>query len=71
MPWEVRDGAVHGEDAVGRDEAKTRVFGGLELGFQVGHVAVFVAVAMRLTKPHAVDDAGVVQLIGNDRVFRA
>ena len=67
------DIAVHREHAVGGDhlEARARGVGGLKLCLQVRHVVVLVAIALRLAEPHAVDDAGVVELVGNDRVFGA
>ena len=70
---ELRDDAVHGEDAVGGDELEARAgrIGGFELRFEVGHVVVLVAVALRLAEAHAVDDGRVVQLIGDDGVFGA
>ena len=43
----------------------------LQLRFQVGHVAVAVAEALGLAQAHAVDDRGVVQGIGDDRVVFA
>jgi len=38
---------------------------------KVGHVAVGVAVALRLAQAHAVDDRGVVERVGDDRVLFA
>ena len=69
---EVRNVAVHGEHAVGRDQnflaaGFPRV---LELGFEILHVVVQIAVALGLAEAHAVDDGRVVQLIRNDRVLR-
>ena len=43
----------------------------LSLRLQVGHVVVLVAEPLGLAEPDAVDDAGVVQLVGDDGVFRA
>ena len=59
------------EDAVGRDhlEPSLRRVGLFQVRFEVRHVVVLVAIPLRLTEPHAVDDARVVQLIGNDGVF--
>lgn len=68
---ERRDVSVHGEDAVGDDEAAPRPGGFLELLLQVGHVAVGVAVALRLGQADAVDDRGVVEGVGDHRVLRA
>ena len=65
--------AVHREDAVGGDQLEARAgrVGRLELRLEVGHVGVPVAVALRLAEPDAVDDRGVVELVGDDRVLGA
>ena len=70
---EVRNVAVHGKNAVrcNDDPLAARLARARELDAQVGHVAVFIAVAVRLAQPHAVDDARVVQLVGDDGVVRA
>ena len=66
--------AVHGEDAIGDDDhAPGRVLLGARLDqfrFEVRHVPVGVAEALRLAEPDAVDNRGVVQGVGNDGVFR-
>ena len=41
------------------------------LRFEIGHVVVLVTKALRFAEPHAVDDAGVIQFVGNDRVLLA
>ena len=63
--------AVHREDAVGRDhlEAGAGGVGGLELRFEVVHVGIAVAVALRLAETDAVDDRGMVELVGDDGVL--
>src|SRR5262249_47121930 len=63
--------AVHGEDAVGGDELEPAVLALLQVSFQVAHVGVAVAEAPGLAQPDAVDDAGVVQLVGEDAVLVA
>ena len=67
------DVAVHGEDAVGGDHLEARAGVGCldELGLEVVHVHVGVAEALRLREAHAVDDAGVVELVRDDGVFGA
>ena len=67
---QVGDDAVHGEHAVGRDQAEAAVLGLLAAGLQRGHVVVGVAQAPRLAEPDAVDHRGVVEGIGDDRVLR-
>jgi hypothetical protein len=68
-----RDGAVHGEHAVGehQDVARAGFGGGLQLPAQVVQVVVRVAVALRLAQADAVDDGGVVQLVADDGVLLA
>ena len=67
---EVRDHAVHRERAVreNHDVLRSRGARFLQLRLEVRHVVVFVAVARRLAQAHAVDDRGVIELVGNDRV---
>ena len=67
------DDAVHREDAVGGDQLEARAgrVGRLQLRLEIGHVVVAVAVALRLAEADAVDDRGVVELVGNDRVLGA
>ena len=69
--WKVRDVAVHRKHAVRRDHFEARVACRLQLHFEVSHVIVFVALPLRFAEPDAVNDAGVIQLIRNDRVLRA
>ena len=64
--------AVHGKHAVGRNQnlfaaGRMRVF---QLGFEVFHVVVQIAVALGLAQAHAVDDGRVVQFVRNNRVLR-
>ena len=68
-----RDEAVHREHAVGGDQLGARAggIGGLQLLLQIGHVAVGVAEALGLAQADAVDDRGVVQRVGDDRVLFA
>ncbi len=68
---QVGDRAVHRENAVGRDETEARTFGRLQLRLEISHVAVLVTIALCFAEPHTVNDAGVIQLVGDDRVLRA
>ncbi len=68
---EVGDEAVHREDAVAGDEAGAGAGGGAQLFLEIGHVVVAVAMALGLAEAHAVDDRGVIQLVGNDRILGA
>ena len=67
---QVGDDAVHGKHAVGGDELDARAGGLFQPGAQIGHVVVLVAQALGLAQAHAVDDRGVVEFVGNDRVLR-
>src|SRR5690606_20579280 len=62
--------AVHRQHAVAGVHDLLRAVGARlpELLLQVGHVAVGVAVTLRLAQAHAVDDRGVVERVGDDRV---
>lgn len=68
---EIGNDAIHGEHAVGGNELQPGAgcVGGLELGFQIGHVVVLIAVPLGLAQADAVDDGGVVQLIADDSVL--
>ena len=66
---QVGDVPVHGEHAVGGDELDPAVLGLLQLGVEVVHVVVLVAEALGLAEADAVDDGGVVQLVGDDGVL--
>ena len=65
--------AIHREYAIGDDDdaAGTALARRLQLGFEVVHVAIGEAEALRLGEPDAVDDRGVVQGIGDDGVLLA
>ena len=78
MPFrQVADGrqvgqiAVHREHPVRGDQAVARIGRLLQLFFEVLHVVVGVAEALRAAKAHAVDDRRVVQRVGYDRVLLA
>src|SRR5580704_14989 len=62
------DEAVHGEYPVGRDEPRARARGLLQTLLELRHVIVGVAVALRLAQANTVDDAGVVEGVGDYRV---
>ena len=67
------DIAVHREYAVAGDELEPRArgVGLLQAVLELVHVRIGEAVALRLAEPHAVDDRGVVEAVGNDRVLFA
>ena len=50
---------------------EARTLGGVQLRLEIGHVGVLVAKALCFAEAHTVNDAGVIQLVGDDRVFRA
>ena len=68
--FEVCDRAVHGEHAVGHDQADVGILRRFELRPQVSHVVVGIAVTAGLAQADAVDDAGVVERIADDGVIR-
>ena len=63
------DIAIHGKDAVGSNQAMARRLRLLQLRLQILHVAVAIAQARSFAQTDAVDDAGMVQLVGNDGVL--
>ena len=68
---EVGDDAVHREDAVGGDQAGAGAGRFAQAALEVGHVVVGVAEAPGLAEADAVDDRGVVEGVGDDRVLLA
>ena len=71
-PLEVGDVAVHGEYAVGGNQQLLAAGspGVLQAAAEIFHIVVLVAVPLGLAQPHTVNDGGVVQLVGDDRVLR-
>ena len=65
-----RDAAVHREDAIGGDEPRAAILR-VPVLFELGEIAVGVAQAPRFAQPDAVDDAGVVERVGDDGVLLA
>ena len=63
--------SIHGKDAVGGDQAEAASLGLAQLGLEVGHVVVAIAKALGFAEANAVDDAGVIQFIGDDRILFA
>src|SRR5260221_8464732 len=61
--------AFHREHAVRHYECVARVLRRLQRAAQVGHVAVLVALLLRLRQPHAVDDGGMVPLVRDDGIL--
>ena len=66
---ELREVAVHREDAVGRDQAAARAGGFHEPRLELVHVAVREPKALSLAQPDPVDDRGVVQRVGDHGVL--
>jgi hypothetical protein len=63
--------AVHREHPVGGDQAAPVALGLLQNLLELGHVRVGIAEALGLAQSHAVDDRGVVELVGDDGVALA
>ena len=64
-----RQVAIHAENTIGEDHLETAVLRLFELLLEVSHVVVLVAEALSFAESHAIDDAGMVQLIGENRVL--
>ena len=65
---QIRDRAVHREHTVGGDEAGSGAGRLLQTVLELRHVVVGIAIALRLAEANAVDDARVIERIGNDGV---
>ena len=65
--------AIHGKHAIRHDynTAFVFAFGFLKLEFKISHIAIGVAVARCFAQADTINDRGVVQGIGNDRVMLA
>ena len=61
--------SVHGEHAVGGDQAHPGVLRVLQRRFELVHVVVGVAQPPRLAQADAVDDARMIQRIADDRIL--
>ena len=66
---EVGNVAIHRENAVRGNQFEPRAFGFHELSLQVFHVVVQVAKPLRFAQADPVNDAGMIQFIGDDGVF--
>src|SRR5256885_12390724 len=60
--------SIHGEHPIGRNESHAPVCHLPKSSFQISHITVRIAVAMRLTQPDAVNDTRVIEGIAQDRV---
>ena len=61
--------AIHGEHAVGANDAETLGLCFLQTAFEVGHVGVGIAIAYGLAETYTIDDAGMVEGVADDSVF--
>ena len=61
--------AVHGEDAVCSDQLDAAILSLFQLSAQIFHVVVLVTESLSLAETDAVDDGGVVQLVGDDCII--
>ena len=62
------DVSVHGEHAIGDDNAEALCLRGLKLALKVFHVGVGITVADGLAEAYTVDDGGVVEGVADDGV---
>src|SRR5438105_7457451 len=60
------DIAVHREDPISGNNFEAAIRGGLKLLLQIFHVVVEITEPLGFAEPHAVDDAGMVQLVRNN-----
>ena len=67
---QVCDETIHGKNAVGRNKLYSAISCRFKLGAKICHIIVLVAEALRFAQPHAVNDARMVQFIGNNSIFR-
>ena len=67
----VCDVTVHREHTVRGDHLEARVRCLLQLRFEVSHVVVGIAEALRFAEADAVDDTSMVQFVGDDGVLGA
>ncbi len=70
--WQLCQIAIHRKHAIRSNQDEPRPPGprGVQLRLQIGHVGIGIAKAPRLAQADAVDDAGMVQRIGNHRIIR-
>ena len=70
---QVSNRAIHRKNAVcgDQDASGAHVPSLLEFGLEIRHVVVAIAVTRRFAQAHAVNNGGVVELIGNHRILRA
>ena len=68
---QIGDVAIHRKHAVGGDQFEASAGRGrfVQLRFEIGHVVVAIAKSLGFAEPDAVDDAGVIQLVGDDCVL--
>ena len=62
---ELRNGAIHRKNTVRGDEdpSRTLVSRGLQLGLEIGHVVVAIAVACSFAEPDTINNRCMIQLI--------
>ena len=61
--------AVHGEYAIGSDDAEALCLRFLELLLEVGHVGILIAITDSLAEANAVDDRCVIEGIGDNSIL--
>src|SRR5450759_4915709 len=65
------EGPIHGEHSVGDDHPPARTSRRDQLGLEIGHIRVLVAKPPGLGQADPVNERGVVELVGDDRVLLA
>ena len=67
--FEFRDGAIHREHAVGRDQTHSGILRVLQGLLELIHVVVGIAQPASLAEANSIDDAGVVQGVADDGIL--
>ena len=68
---EIGNNAVHGENSVSSDHLDAGAFGLFQAAAQIIHVVVFIAEALCFAETNAIDNAGMIELIRDDGIFRS
>ncbi len=66
---QVGNRSIHGENSIGCDQSEPRSFCLLKFAAEIVHGIVLVAQSLSFAQPDAIDDAGVVEFIGDDCIF--
>ena len=68
-PFERSERAIHGKDAIGDNQACSSAFCFMQFCLKIVQVPIGVAQSLGLAQANAIDDRGVIERIGEHRVF--